>query len=44
MNQHYRRRSLGQRLIDAIGTAITTVIFLGPVLAQIWQDRKAARR
>lgn len=44
MNPHYRRRSLGQRLTDTALTGVAFVIFLGPVLVQHWQDRRAGAR
>ncbi len=44
MNHHYRRRSLGQRLVDTALTGVAFLLFLGPVLIQHSQERKAGTR
>jgi hypothetical protein len=44
MTLYYRRRSLGQRLVDAIGVGIAFAIFYIPAVLLDRQERKAANR
>lgn len=44
MTNTYRRRSLGQRLVDATGVGVAWLAFIVPVLIMARRDRKAGAR